>query len=541
MKYLNLLIFVLFISASSLFSQDCVPDDKVFKTTIMDRDYEFIAVKKNWDDANDCARERGGYLLDIQSQQENDSLMHFFLTTLRTKYSFNLLAQGEDQVWLGCRARYDSSKVNPIFHFWEWQNLDSTNEKSLITTQKVSMYPQFDNIFEYNEDAFLNWGGNQSGYYYPTEYELPFQNKVAITLLEIRIDLNNEKVADPGNWINTFPEEEKYFMIDYGCINPIKTVIDTLVCVGNAYPFGDSTITQSGFYTNTFESFSNCDSVVELTIDFALINNEITREDDRLLSKELSASSYQWYRCDTDTPIDGANTFFLTIDETGSYRLELEKNGCDFVTDCYDYCFPTTYSIDTVKCENESITINGQEYADNGFYTQNLKQVGFDCDSTLEIDITDIAFDKRIRESNDTLISLENNAQYQWYNCEGDLLIADATQKEYAPTEDGDYKVEITKQGCIDYSVCYNYSTTSSNVKDINESDNIRLDEVNRLIVFTNSNYDQIELMDMNSKTIYKTDQFTQSISIDYLTTGVYFLKVFDGNEVEVFKFMVVE
>ena len=33
----------------------------------------------------------------------------------------------------------------------------------------------------------------------------------------------------------------------------------------------------------------------------------------------------------------------------------------------------------------------------------------------------------------------------------------------------------------------------------------------------------------------------TQSISIDYLTTGVYFLKVVYGNEVEVFKFMVVD
>ena len=65
------------------------------------------------------------------------------------------------------------------------------------------------------------------------------------------------------------------------------------------------------------------------------------------------------------------------------------------------------------------------------------------------------------------------------------------------------------------------------------------LDEVNKLIEFNNINYDQIELMDINSKTIYMTDQFTQYIRIDYLTTGVYFLKISNDDKSEIVRFMI--
>jgi hypothetical protein len=278
-----------------------------------------------------------------------------------------------------------------------------------------------------------------------------------------------------------------------------------------------------------------------LTIDFASINNEMTKQSDRLQSKELNAESYKWYNCKTDTPIEGKNDFFLVIDETGSYRLELEKNGCEFISDCYDFCIPTTFKIDTVKCTNESITINGQDYEKKGFYTQKLKQEGFDCDSTLEIDIKDVAINLSVKQQSGKLVSSESAGEYQWYNCEGDVLIADATQKEYTPSENGDYKVEITKQGCIDYSECISFSTSTNSVKDIQDSESIKLDLDNNLILFDNKNYDQIELLDINSKSIYKSDKYAPSISIEYLNTGVFFLKVVIGNEVEMFKFMVVE
>lgn len=541
---ISILVFILALSFMNSISYSqggaCFPEDSAIAFTFQGRNYEFVKSHYKWQDAIYCAEQRGGYLVDVETKEENDAFLSFLTDTLKNKYNLDLIDDGDTKVRLGAVGVIKQS--NPVTLTWQWRNTPYNRFNNILGIQTENKSgPDFKN---FPDSLYINWGeinNVKRAYYFPTDYHINlYSNVMAMTLVEIRDEQTNNIVAQPGDWINANGNDELYFIIDYGCTEKNEVTIDTLLCQGTELVIGGQQITEAGNYTITTTSFAECDSVITANVSFTSFNNELTQQPKRLLSTETTAESYQCYRCDTDKPIDGANTFFLTIDETGSYRLELEKNGCNFITDCYDYCFPTTYTIDTVKCENESININGQEYAEKGFYSQTLKQVGFDCDSTLEIDIKDVAFDKRIRESNDTLISFETGAEYQWYNCEGDVLITDATQKEYSPIEDGDYKVEITKQGCIDYSVCYIYSTTSSSVMDIQDSEYIRLDEVNKLIEFNNLNYDQITLMDMNSKTIYKTDQVTQSISYDFLPTGVYFLKVFNGNEVEVFKFMVV-
>ena len=541
MKKIILITILILFSISILSSQDCVPEDSVYKFTFNNRNYEFITVAKTWDDAQECAKARGGYLADIESEEENLAFTNYLLDSLRLNHSIDLKKDNDTIIWLGGESKLIYEGTENLYT-WYWKNpLTMQQEKSLAN--HFYSFNQFDpqkNKVTFPNNIYLNWGQELSSHKYPWFGDKQLETKIALALDNIYLNGTKENTALIGQWVNLNPEEELYFLIDYGCTNEIINKIDTVIC-SEMFRLGDSIITETGFYKQTLNSYTDCDSVVELTIDFASINNEMTIQSDRLLSKELQADFYQWYRCDLNLPIQDANTFFLTIEETGSYRLELEKNGCDFVTECYDFCIPSTFKIDTVKCANESITINGQEYEKKGFYSQKLKQEGFDCDSTLEIDIRDVAINLSVKQQSGKLVSSENAGEYQWYNCEGDVLIADATEKEYTPKENGDYKVEITKQGCIDYSVCYNYSTSSSSVKDIQDSDNVRLDEVNRLIVFNNKNYDQIELMDMNSKTIYKTDQFSQSISIDYLTTGVYFLKVVNGNEVKIFKFMVVE
>lgn len=351
-----------------------------------------------------------------------------------------------------------------------------------------------------------------------------------------------------GQWISTsyedsnyyVIEDSNYFVIEYDCKDTIFESREYSSCYGEPIIFDGDTIRESGIYYDTTQTYGYCDSIHTLTVDIKDLNNEVSFDGKKITCSEQNADSYFWYNCnDESIPIDNIqNSYSPTV--TGKFKVEVTKGECEFISDCYEVCFPTKNRLDTLKCKDYPITINGIEYANQGFYTQDLKQVGFDCDSTLDIDIKDVRMDFRIREFKDTLISYELQAEYQWYNCEGDVLIADATKKEYVPTEDGDYKVEITKQGCIDYSDCYKYTTTTNNIKDIQDSENIRLDEANRMIVFNNIIFDQIELMDISSKTIYKSDKLTQSISIENLPTGVYFLKIVNGKEVEMFKFMVV-
>jgi len=59
------------------------------------------------------------------------------------------------------------------------------------------------------------------------------------------------------------------------------------------------------------------------------------------------------------------------------------------------------------------------------------------------------------------LIANQDNATYQWMDCNTGLSIPGATQITYQPTYNGDFAVEVTQNGCIVTSNCENVSTLS--------------------------------------------------------------------------------
>lgn len=219
--------------------------------------------------------------------------------------------------------------------------------------------------------------------------------------------------------------------------------------MGETIIFAGDTIRESGIYRDTTESYASCDSIRTIDVYINNMSMEVDFDGRLIRALEQEADSFKWYNCNNDSvEIDNDKEYYLPL-ETGKYKVIIAKGECEFTSDCYEVCFPNKYRLDTLKCENDPITINDVEYTKRGFYVQELKQVGFDCDSTLEIDIKDVAFDKRVRESNDTLISFETGAKYQCYNCGGDVLIADAIGRDYTLTQDGGYKFKVTKQRCI--------------------------------------------------------------------------------------------
>jgi hypothetical protein len=531
--FATLLVFII-TSNTDVFSQS---EDDFLPFVYKGKDYEFVHYKSTWDDAKSVANNRGGYLLAIESEEKNDSIVKFLVNDISSGFGIDLFQEGETTIWIGGHGvkNVDSDFPNSIDWLWEFKD----NVTKLFTFQDV-IYPLdiATDVFLYYDTVYNNWGRTSSDYFFPLDYEKDnFPSKVAMTIEDI--EDNGETIAKLGQWITANGDEEKYYIIDYGCTDNIITKIDTLLCGASSYTFGGKEIENSGVYQDTLLAYSECDSIVELTIDFVEYNDNITAMEDQIVSSELMADSYQWYRCDLDMAIDGANSFSLDINESGSYRLEAEKGGCTFISDCYDYCIPVTTSIDTVKCSNESITINGEVYAESGFYTQKLNQVGFDCDSTLEIEIEDIYINTDIKKNGNELSAVQTDAAYQWYNCDGDVMIEGANSQTFSLTESGDYKVEITKDGCIEYSECFEY-TDAASVKDINENDLFTIDYKNGTIAINNiKKYTQIELLDLNAKTIFKSNELTQSIDISSLPSGIYFIKLQSNSKVEMFKFMI--
>jgi len=83
------------------------------------------------------------------------------------------------------------------------------------------------------------------------------------------------------------------------------------------------------------------------------------------------------------------------------------------------------------------------------------------CDSVITIDLTLPQINSQvIVNGSNTLTAVQSGAAYQWFQCGAAYTpIAGATSQTYAPSQNGDFAVEITNGACVDTSDCYAIST----------------------------------------------------------------------------------
>ena len=79
------------------------------------------------------------------------------------------------------------------------------------------------------------------------------------------------------------------------------------------------------------------------------------------------------------------------------------------------------------------------------------------CPDTSTQPITINGIDNGIVQSGTLLSSNENGAIYQWLDCDDNFMaIVGETGQTFTATENGNYAVEITNNGCLDTSTCVN-------------------------------------------------------------------------------------
>lgn len=99
----NILTLMLWLGISlALSSQPCADPANIVSFTYSGKTYEIVKQNKNWVSAAACAVERGGYLAEIGSAQEQDSL-NYFLTLSGITNSLTVAPDGggASYVWVG--------------------------------------------------------------------------------------------------------------------------------------------------------------------------------------------------------------------------------------------------------------------------------------------------------------------------------------------------------------------------------------------------------------------------------------------------------
>ena len=159
-------------------------------------------------------------------------------------------------------------------------------------------------------------------------------------------------------------------------------------CNEFTWPVNGQTYTSSGIFTEVLQTQFGCDSTVNLNLT---INESIT-----LTQTQVFCDSYTW-------PVNGQ-----TYTNSGVYTEVLQTQfGCDSTIILDLIINESTISTETLSSCNEfTWPVNGQTYTSSGIYTEVL-QTQFGCDSTLILELT-------INESTISTETLSSCNEFTW-------------------------------------------------------------------------------------------------------------------------------
>ncbi|MFA6058434.1 MAG: T9SS type A sorting domain-containing protein [Taibaiella sp.] len=157
-----------------------------------------------------------------------------------------------------------------------------------------------------------------------------------------------------------------------------------------------------------------------------------------------------------------------------------------------------------------------------------------ESDSRLDVLVTVVTLDLTTTVAQHTITANAAGVNYKWINCSGNQVIAGATAQSYTATQNGNYAVIITKNGCSDTSAC----VTISGITDISEISKDR-----NFTIYPNPATDQITvkvnsdllssaytITDQSGRVVLKgiLKQANENIDIVGLTKGVYIFSIGD-------------
>jgi len=124
-----------------------------------------------------------------------------------------------------------------------------------------------------------------------------------------------------------------------------------------------------------------------------------------------------------------------------------------FITKLND-CTASDSSIFVVACNSYSSPSGNYRWTASGNYSDTLiNQVG--CDSVLTINLFITNQNTSVTQNGFTLTSNASNSTFQWLDCSNNYTaIQGETNASYTVTQNGDYAVELTENGCKDTSAC---------------------------------------------------------------------------------------
>lgn len=302
-------------------------------------------------------------------------------------------------------------------------------------------------------------------------------------------------------------------------VNPIYAVNNPqTICQGDSYSIGGNTYITDGTYVNTLQSINGCDSIVTTQLT---VNPIYTVNDPQTI-------------CQGDSYSIGGNTYTTA----GTYVNTLQSiNGCDsIVTTSLTVRANILVNNPQTICQGGSYTIGTSTYTTAGTYQNVLTSIN-GCDSTVTtiLTVNNPTLNTNVSISGDelSLSSLENNATYQWVNCNNNFVfIGGAINQDFTPISNGNYAVILTTLTCnvSDTSLCFVIDNIGVENLTLNMGIQVFPNPTNSnfRIETTISKIESISIFNAEGKLILEQKISQNSIEIDAQkwSDGVYWIEI---------------
>lgn len=193
----KLSLFSVFVLITNLFSAQCISDtNNIYHFTYQSSNYEVVKENKSWQDAAECAVERGGHLAEINSQQEQDSVYHYVqLAGINNSNTVAPDGGGASYVWLG-------GHDHDVEGDWVWDGDDTTTQLQFWQ----GVYPTGGPV----NSAYNNWG-NEPDNFNGTQDALG-------------LALTNWPLGVAGQWNDVNETNTLYYIIEYPNTTSLKHI-----------------------------------------------------------------------------------------------------------------------------------------------------------------------------------------------------------------------------------------------------------------------------------------------------------------------------
>jgi hypothetical protein len=294
--------------------------------------------------------------------------------------------------------------------------------------------------------------------------------------------VNNTKYTNSGTYFQTYGDANGCdSIVPYIVTVKSKTTNTITATACDSFYFNGAFRIFSGNYKDTFVNANGCDSILtlQLTIKYSTSKNILVKVCIDTTINGITYSTNGTYN-QTLTNAVGCDSFLkiiVTINDTTPVQINrvsckpdtflgqvftsttsqlfmLQKqNGCDsFIQYNYTRLPSKATTINKVSCND--YLWNGISYNASGVYLLSQHNSSAGCDSLVYLNLTVQPLQYGLTQNGNVLTAVDDSASYQWIRCSPFSIINGAVSKQYTATQNGDYAVILSRNGCVDTSNC---------------------------------------------------------------------------------------